>query len=205
MGTTRVYFEEGRTSTFAVALDWPGWCRRAKSPDLALEALDEYRDRYGTVVAPGFAPGFASGHYEVIGTVPGDSTTDFGAPSRSGPWDDRPWTASRRRRQVQILQSCWAYFDAVVDRAPSELRKGPRGGGRDRDEVGRHVREAERVYGPKIGVRVPARTPWAEQRGALVPALLQPAGDGKWPLSYAVRRMAWHVLDHAWEIEDKSG
>ena len=167
MGMTRVYFEEGRTSTFAVALDWPGWCRRAKSPDLALEALDEYRDRYGPVVAPGFAPG----HYEVIGTVPGDATTDFGAPSRSGPWDDRTWTASRRRRQVQILQSCWAYFDAVVDRAPSELRKGPRGGGRDRDEVGRHVREAERVYGPKIGVRVPpphalGRAAWRTRGGA---------------------------------------
>jgi hypothetical protein len=28
-------------------------------------------------------------------------------------------------------------------------------------------------------------------------------GDGR-PPRYAIRRIAWHVLDHAWEIEDKS-
>ena len=30
------------------------------------------------------------------------------------------------------------------------------------------------------------------------------AVDWKWPPRYAARRLAWHVLDHAWEIEDKS-
>jgi hypothetical protein len=25
-----------------------------------------------------------------------------------------------------------------------------------------------------------------------------------WPLRYAARRIGWHVLDHLWEIEDKS-
>jgi hypothetical protein len=30
------------------------------------------------------------------------------------------------------------------------------------------------------------------------------AASASWPLSYAARRLAWHVLDHLWEIEDKS-
>jgi len=43
---TRVYFEEGKSSVFAAAIDWPGWCRRAKSRDAALEALLDYQGRY---------------------------------------------------------------------------------------------------------------------------------------------------------------
>ena len=27
----------------------------------------------------------------------------------------------------------------------------------------------------------------------------------KWTARYFLRRAAWHVLDHVWEIEDKSG
>src|SRR4051812_49986973 len=30
----------------AFSLDWPGWSRGAKTPDLALETLEAYRDRY---------------------------------------------------------------------------------------------------------------------------------------------------------------
>ena len=26
-----------------------------------------------------------------------------------------------------------------------------------------------------------------------------------WPHRYAARRIAWHVLDHAWEMEDRAG
>ena len=200
MATTRVYLEEGKHWVFAAAIDWPGWCRRAKTPDLALAALDEYRDRYRVVVSTGFT----SGRLEVVGTVPGDATTDFGAPSRVGPWDDVPWTAQRRSRQVEIFTRCWGYFDSAVKSAPSELTRGPRGGGRDRDDVARHVQEAERIYCPKIGVRAPPRTPWGEQRDAIASTLASSKVSGAWPASYAVRRMAWHVLDHAWEIEDKS-
>lgn len=87
---------------------------------------------------------------------------------------------------------------------PPSLRKGPRGGGRDRDAIADHVREAERSYGRTIGVRVPPQTPWAEQRAAVLEALRAGAPGGSWPARYAVRRFAWHVLDHAWEIEDRS-
>jgi hypothetical protein len=100
-----------------------------------------------------------------------------------------------------VLRHCWDAFDAAVAVATPQLAKGPRGGGRDRDAIVDHVREAERSYGRKVGVRVPPRTPWAEQRTALLEGLRAP--QGPWLPGYAVRRIAWHVLDHAWEIEDK--
>jgi hypothetical protein len=31
-----------------------------------------------------------------------------------------------------------------------------------------------------------------------------PIAGRKWPPRYAARRVAWHALDHAWEIEDRS-
>ena len=30
-----------------------------------------------------------------------------------------------------------------------------------------------------------------------------PRGGVRWPARYFVRRLAWHILDHAWEIEDR--
>jgi hypothetical protein len=191
--TSRVYLETGKTWTFACALDWPGWCRRGKGEEAALEALLEYADRYAAAV--GEAPDRA---LTVVGRVPGNATTDFGAPAVVSSWEG-PLAASALPR----LQACWQAFDAVVASAPSQLRKGPRGGGRDRDAVADHVREAERAYGSKVGARVPPRTPWPAQREALLDAL--GTGEGtSWPASYAVRRIAWHVLDHAWEVEDRS-
>ena len=196
----RAYLEAGKTSAFAVALDWPGWCRRAKTAEAALEALEAYRDRYNVAIR-GAAP---DGPLDVIGTVAGNRTTDFGAPDARGPWDDDPPEGAELARQLGILEDVWAYFDEVVASAPGALRKGPRGGGRDRDAVVAHVMEAERSYGRKVGATVPPRTPWDVQRATIAAALLAGAGASTWPVGYAVRRLAWHVLDHAWEIQDKS-
>lgn len=199
MATTRIYLEEGTSSTFAVALDWPGWCRRARTPDLAIEALDAYAARYARIVNAGFKVG----RFEVIGTLKGDGTTDFGAPNKSGPWDDAELPAKELERRVAVLVQCWRYFDEVVEAAPASLRKGPRGGGRDRDQVAAHVREAERSYARKIGARLAPRTPWPEQRAAICDALRGETSVA-WSKSYAMTRIAWHVVDHAWEIEDKA-
>jgi hypothetical protein len=197
----RVYLEEGSSWVFAVALDWPGWCRRGRGVDAALDELDAYRDRYAAAVTRTFAPG----PLEVIGTVPGNRTTDFGAPDARGPWDADPPTGGELERQVGILVDAWASLDAVAAASPEQLAKGPRGGGRDRDAVLDHVREAERAYCPKIGTRVAPRTPWPDQRAVVVDALRAGPSDTPWPVGYAIRRLTWHVLDHAWEIEDKRG
>ena len=210
----RVAFEVGTRWTFASAIDWPGWCRRAKGDDDdALEELLGYADRYRRAVAGAAVAGAAvavdlegvarGSEIEVVGRVAGDGTTDFGAPGTPGPWDAEPLAGADLERQVHLLEAVWDCFDAVVTGAPASLRKGPRGGGRDTAGVADHVREAERSYARKIGVRLPPRTSWAEQRAAVAAALRD--GDGAaWSPRYFLRRCAWHVTDHAWEIEDRS-
>ena len=198
--TIPVYLELGRTWTFACALDWPGWCRRGKGEEAALEALEAYAGRYSAIIGASFT----LGELQVVGRLPGNATTDFGAPDARGPWDDEPPVGAEAARQAERLDACWRAFDRVLAAAPAELRKGPRGGGRDRDAVADHVREAERTYARKIGVRLPPRTPWPEQRAALLDAIRTGTADGAWPTRYAVRRIGWHVLDHAWEIEDRA-
>jgi hypothetical protein len=218
---TRVCLEQGKTWVFASALDWPGWCRRGKGDEAALDMLAGYAARYALVAGPGFAPGPA----EVVGRVKGSATTDFGAPGAAGPWDHEPLDHEEAGRLVGLLEASWRYFDAVVADAPAQLRKGPRGGGRDRDAIAGHVREAERAYSAKTGTRIPPRTPWPEQRAAVsmtlratttttastaaaatttTTAAAAAATAATWPVRYTIRRFAWHVLDHAWEIEDKS-
>lgn len=197
---TRVYLEETSRSAFAVALDWPGWCRRAKTGELALEALLDYQDRYGEIVTGPFRPG----KVRVVATLAGNATTDFGAPDARGPWDAKPLTRAELTRQLGVVGDCWDYLDRVIAAAPATLRKGPRGGGRDRDAVADHVREAERAYASRIGARVPPRTPWPEARRVVLDALRAGSTNPKWPTPYAIRRLAWHVTDHAWEVQDRS-
>jgi hypothetical protein len=196
---TRVYLERGQKWTFACALDWPGWCRRGKGDEAAVEELRAYADRYAAAVGvspPGEAPA-------MVGRVTGNATTDYGAPAVPTEWDVEALDDAELDRQLHLLAQTWSYFDDVVMKAPADLRKGPRGGGRDRDDVRRHVLEAERSYAPKAGTRVPPRTEWAQQRAMIAEALWR-REDGQWPARYVLRRMAWHVLDHAWEIEDRS-
>lgn len=204
---TRVVLERGRTWTFASAVDWPGWCRRAKGEAAALEALADYEDRYRIVVGDLGLPAVPT--FDVVEVLPGSASTDFGAPEARSSVDDETADEAEAARLVTLLQRCWAAFDGVVAEAAPSLRKGPRGGGRDRDAIVEHVREAERNYSRKIGVRLPPRTPWQVQREAIAEAanaaLVSGAGTPtNWPARYYVRRAAWHVLDHAWEIEDRS-
>jgi len=206
---TLVCLELGAKRVFAAALEWPGWCRSGPSEAGALEALGEYGRRYAPVTAlAGFPlPSGASDGFEVTERLPGNATTDFGAPGMVAAHDHRALDAAQAKRFAALVAGCWEYFDGVTARAPAELRKGPRGGGRDRDQIRLHVAEAETSYARKLGIRL-CPDP-AEVRAALV-EVLGTASDGRpltekgWPPQYAARRIAWHVLDHAWEIEDKS-
>ncbi|MDE3205818.1 MAG: hypothetical protein KGQ66_16545 [Acidobacteriota bacterium] len=202
MDELRVYLETGRRWVFAGAVDWPGWCRRARGEEAALEALLGYADRYERAV--GVEVG--TGHPVVLGRVGSRSgMADFGAPGAIGPWDHEPLPAPELDRHLGLLQAAWAHLDDVAQSAPAELRRGPRGGGRDRDALLDHVREAERAYAPKVGGRVPPRTAWTEQRTMILAALRDAPTGASWPVRYAIRRLAWHVLDHLWELEDRSG
>jgi hypothetical protein len=202
----RAYLEVGQQWVFASAIDWPGWCRRGKGEQAAVAALEDYASRYRAVAGSRFKPG----EVEVVKRLTGNATTDFGAPGAMGPWDRDALTGAEAKRQIALLQGCWRAFDAAVAAAPAKLPKGPRGGGRDRDQIVDHVRDAERAYAPKFGLRVPKGTTWDEQRAAIVGTLRGDRDDEAraaptaWAPRYALRRIAWHVLDHAWELEDKS-
>jgi hypothetical protein len=195
-----IYLVPGKQWVFAAAVDWPGWARRGKTEESAVETLLDYESRYRLVVGEVFKPGKA----EVIGRLPSDASTDFGVLSGIGPWDDGRLPAANRARLLEILGSCWGYFDSVSARAPAELRKGPRGGGRDTAKIVAHVGDAEKAYARKIGTRIAKEADAVAQRQMITAALASPGDEAAWPTRYAIRRIAWHALDHAWEIEDRS-
>jgi hypothetical protein len=201
----------------AFALDWPGWSRGAKTPDLALQTLEAYRVRYRPVaVLAGLARQFdRAGALEVVADQPGNGSTDFwGISFVPSSFEQAALTKAELGRGITILRACWAFFDDVVARVSPEMRKGPRGGGRDRDRIARHtVRSESEQFAKQVGLRIP-------EDGALGPEGLRTfredyvaaihaynAGEGRrmrsWTLAFLLRHSAYHVLDHAWEMEDK--
>jgi hypothetical protein len=219
---TRVCVEAGARRTFASALDWPGWSRSGRDEAQALETLAAYAERYAPVTEEAgieFSAKSAA-RFEVVERAPGNATTDFGAPAIVAEAERAPLDAKEAERLGALLVGCWAVFERVAREAPAQLRKGPRGGGRDRDQVVEHVVASELAYARKVGIRL--GTDISATRAGILGLLAGgatvdlgaeggaggrragPSYPAKWPLRYAVRRLAWHVLDHAWEIEDKS-
>jgi hypothetical protein len=207
--------ESGAKRVFACAFDWPGWCRSGKDEDRALDALSAAGPRYAVVAAEAGIPFRVDvdGAFEVVERVPGSATTDFGAPGAVPTRDSEPLTPEEADRQAALVMASWTVFDRVVAGAPAELRKGPRGGGRDRDRMVDHVLGAEVGYARAVGLRL--RQPALGDRAAIQAARQEilralfdtpddAAGGKGWPRRYLARRIAWHVLDHAWEIEDRS-
>jgi hypothetical protein len=215
-GVTAVGLEIGTRRTFAWAYDWPGWCRAGRTDEQALDALATYAPRYGVVAGRAGLdfPATPGDAFDVRERLPGDATTDFGAPGAVGAADREPTDRREAVRLVALLRAAWAVFDEVAAGSPAELRKGPRGGGRDRDKMIDHVLSAEASYARKLGVK--HRPPAVGDRAAvdaLRAGLLEVLGtpsDGTapvpkgWPPRYAARRLAWHVLDHAWEMQDRA-
>jgi hypothetical protein len=220
-----VYIEAGPKKTFACAVDWPGWCRSGRSEDEALNALAAYGARYRRAIGPrsGFDAPAGAGDLTVVERLKGGSGTDFGVPSAEAGADARPVNDDERERLGGILTAAWRAFDrAATGAAGRELRKGPRGGGRDLDKIVGHVLEAEMAYAKQIGVPTPeaeargvARADWMDAVRAVALAAMDDRARGipppenprrtspYWSVRYFVRRSAWHALDHAWEIEDR--
>ena len=177
-----------------------------------MKALIDYEDRY-KLIAQRAGLDFAPGNLVIVEHLEGNSNTAWGVPSVMAPAESRPIDAATAQCYVAILRASWDMLDEVVAASPQELRKGPRGGGRDRDEVRNHVIEAERVYARKIGVRhkpfkIDDKDALNAMRDEIADVLSKPSSgeplvDGGWNASYAVRRIAWHVVDHIWEIEDR--
>jgi hypothetical protein len=195
-----VYIEEAPRRTFAMAVDWPGWGRPGRTPEQALEALHEHADRYASIAAAA-GESVPSTGFEVVELVAGDATTEFGAPGRIPELDRR--MPDDLNRLVRLWRAGWERFDLVATDAPEALTKGPRGGGRDTSKVIEHVLAAEQGYARQIGVK-PSGLDMPGLRDALVERVLQRPIDTKWPIAYHIRRSAWHVVDHLWEIENRT-
>src|SRR5207245_8163723 len=135
----------------------------------------------------------------------GSASTEFGVPGAVAKPDTTRLTADEGKRLAALLRAAWAVYDDVVVASPAELRKGPRGGGRDRDKMADHVRDAEGAYVRKLGLRLtpPDRNDGralAEFRAAIAEAIRRPSNGAAvaekgWPQRYAARRIAWHALD----------
>jgi hypothetical protein len=214
----RVMLEQGKNKAVASAFDWPGWDRGAKSEADALAVLAKYRPRYAKVAGiAGLAGEFGrTGGMRVVERLEGTGTTDFYTLSaRTATPEHKKMSEAECERKIALLQACWTYFDDVASRVSAELRKGPRGGGRDRDRIVRHTNGAEIVeFAVKAGVVTPDdawRNPDHKKLGAHRAAFCAAIRDYNtrgaparaWAVQFLIRRCAYHMPDHAWEMEDR--
>jgi hypothetical protein len=218
-----VYLENGKKRTFAGAIDWPGWCRSGTDEPSALQALFDYGPRYGRVLSTarlGFKAPTHPSAFAIIERLDGNATTDFGAPGIAPSSDAKPVNSVELQRFQKILKACWRTFDADVKAAGGKaLRTGPRGGGREVRGILQHVMDGDGSYLTRVGWKL-QQADAADldekldpTRQAILKALTSaargeipaqgPRGGIRWSPRYFVRRVAWHVLDHAWEIEDR--
>ena len=218
------YLEIARKRTFAGALDWPGWCRSGRDEAEALATLVAYGPRYARVVggvAPQFEPPADVSAIEIVERLTGNSGTDFGVPAVPATSDSQPLDSAELERLIGLLQAAWGGFDTAAEGVSGmELRKGPRGGGRDRDRMIAPVLGGEQAYLRELGGTLPKMADSdiqpqliAVRDTAIRMLRARAAGDEPtvgprrtrpfWSLRYFVRYSAWHAPDHAWEIEDR--
>ena len=217
-----VVLEVAPKRAFASALDWPGWSRGAKTGDGAIAALLAYAPRYAAVAKRAkvaFHPPATVRGIDVVERLRGGGGTEFGVPGSIATAEHEPISAADLKRLVALLLAAWATFDAAAAKAKGvTLALGPRGGGRQVPKIIEHVREAEVAYLGQLGSRAPSAGADPQQMTALrrtfadaltAVATGKPIKDPRntkkpWTPRYAARRAAWHVLDHAWEIQDRS-
>ena len=199
----------------AVAPDWPGLERGATTEEAAVERLLAYVPRYAPVatLAGADAELAAVGGAEVVERYAGTGSTDFwGISFAFSVFDRRAMSGEELARELALMRACWAFFDGVRARVSAELRLGPRGGGRHREHIARHVVYAEQDWAKKLGLRAPGGAELTDEelrahRDAYCAAIQALHAQGKparsWPLRYLIRHTAFHTLDHAWEMEDR--
>jgi hypothetical protein len=216
-GKLRVILEVGKKRrVVAGAMDWPGLDRWGSSDDGALEKLLTYVPRYtGVAERAGLGSAFARARdVEVVERVPGSSSTDFwGFAHVPSQIEADVLPAPDLERRLDLLRACWTYFDDLAARSSPDLLPGPRSAGRTRDQIIRHVYLNEPdQWSKKVEVRTPLESVLnaaglAAHRAAYLDAIRAYNAEGKparsWPIQFLIRRTAHHVMDHAWEMEDR--
>jgi hypothetical protein len=217
VGELRVALEVGPKGkrVVAVAPDWPGLERGGRTVSEAVDRLVDYLPRYTRVAE--FADEShhleASSGVRVVEEYAGTGSTDFwGISFAFSSFDRADPTADELERELALMQGCWSFFDGVRGRVSAEMRKGPRGGGRDRDRIVRHTLVTEQEWAEKLGVRTDRETSLAgdgltRYRADYCAAIREHYVEGRsarsWPLRFLIRHTAFHTMDHAWEMEDK--
>lgn len=201
----------------ASAFSWRGWDRSGKTEEEALRVLAAYRPRYAKVAAlAGLADEFsATGELAVVERLEGTGMTDYYEVSgRSAEPELEQMSEAACERKIALLRASWSHFDEVASHVSPDLRKGPRGGGRDRDAIVYHANGAEiQEFARKVGVISPPEA-WRDagelraHREALCTGIREfnargPSAGRWWTVQFLIRRCAWHMLDHAWEMEDR--
>ena len=214
----RVILEVGKKErrTVAGAMDWPGLDRWGKTDDLAIEKVTSYLPRYaGVAKLAGLAKKFALHRdVEIVERVTGSGSADYwGIAHVPSEIEREVLSPAELQRRLALLRACWNYFDSTAERVSAELRPGPRGGGWTRDEIIRHVYVNEpEQFTRKVEVRTPrdvVLTPdgRAVHREETLDAIRAYNVEGKaarsWPIQFLIRRIAHHLMDHAWEMEDR--
>ena len=210
-----IYVETGATRVFAGAVDWPGWHRAARDEEAAIAALLGYAPRYARALRGtklGFVAPTSRSDVRVAERLPGDATTDFGAPDAAPKADARRIDADRLAKDTAIYRASWRAFERAAAAADGvALRRGPRGGGRDLRKIVDHVVEAQESYIRLLGRKLSLER--GDMPGPVIAALAEAVRDGvppsprggkRWTPGFFVRRSVWHILDHAWEIEDRT-
>jgi len=211
-----------KRKVFAQALDWIGWCRAGKDEATALNHLFTSGWRYAQVASQAGLPFVAPSSpdaFEVVERTAGTATTDFGAPGALFTADQEPLTEANIERLVSLLIACWATFDSAFQHIAADLRDVKPEKGRSASEIRLHLLEADRMhlsaFGPAFQHPDPARV--AEQEAAvreqIITGLRMAPSKGSsiprrrygfsWTPRFAIRRSAWHALDHAWELQDR--
>jgi hypothetical protein len=215
-GPVSVYLEHGRRHVLASAVHWPGWCSYGTSERRALEALIYRAPRYArfartadipfpAILDRGIPhdgsrdPGCDVSAFQVTERLAGSASADRGAPGLIPACDAEPVDEPAAQRCATLLTAAWAaFYQAAGGRATSRLVD--------------HVIDADVASARKLGIR--CRRPSIRDAAGIVSlreeitAVVGRPSDGGpiiaqgWPASYAARQIAWHVIDHIWQIED---
>src|SRR5258707_3749280 len=193
----------------AVAPDWPGLERGAKTGEAAIARVQAYLTRYAPVAnLAGMGAEFAAiatptATVDVVEHYPGTGSTDFWGISFAFSGIDRhDLSREELERELTLMQACWAFFDDVRVRVSAELQQGLRGGGRDRDRIVRHVVGNEQEWATKLGVLTPHGGVLTDDglkahRDDFCTAIRAFHAQGKmartWPLRYLIRHTAYHT------------
>ncbi len=199
----------------AVAPDWPGLERGAKTENAAIERPLAYVPPHAEVARlAGMDAAFNSNSsVDVVERYPGTGSTDFwGVSFAFSSLDGQAISSETLERELTLMQASWTLFDDVRSRVSATLRKGPRGGGRDRDQIVRHTLTNELGWASGVGVSFTEEAISTDEglrayrdvySDGIRESHAQGKLAGKWPLRFLIRHTAYDTLDHAWEMIDK--